>query len=254
MLIENLVYSSCLKIVCALCVLLHTPVLLFVFHSLFKWIEGEHNCWGHLGYLMPLRLILNMFSSWSLLFICLLKITKQNNFDLLRRTQTFDGNTFWHSMFFLCSPSKWDFIYYVLLCLRVCSKQIGNRCHELKCRTHTIKKHITLVATVKMMLLICITKQYRWCISDYNTTQETLLEIHYMGIHHMLLFLSEGCSSSFEWDHSTGAENMKLSLLPEQASSTVALPDQFLSAGRFGILFLIHPLLSYLTRRLYYGY
>lgn len=35
-----------LKIVCALCVLLHTPVLLFVVHSPFKSIEcqQEHNC------------------------------------------------------------------------------------------------------------------------------------------------------------------------------------------------------------------
>ena len=145
-----------------------------------------------------------------------------NCFDLLKRTQVFDGYTFWHSVFFLSGPSKWDFIYYVLLCLRVCSKQIANRWNELKCRTHTINKHINLVARVRMMLLINITQQYRWCISYYNTSiisQETLLEMHYMGIHHMELFLSEFCSSSFEWDLSTGAENTKLSQPPEQTGA-----------------------------------
>lgn len=47
---------------------------------------------------------------------------------------------------------------------------------------------------------------------------------------------------------------MKLSLLPEQAGSTLALPGQFLGAGTFVISFLTHSLLSFLTRRLYYGY
>lgn len=142
----------------------------------------------------------------------------------------FDGNTFWHSLFLLSSPSKWDFIYYVLLCLKVCSKQIANRWNELKCRTHTIKKHISLVARLQMILLIRITKQYRWYISGYNTTlisQETLLEMYFMAVHHMVLFLSEGCSSSFEWDCSTGAGNMKFSLLPEHSGSTVALLISF---------------------------
>lgn len=60
---------SKLKIVCALCVLLHTPVLLFVVHSPFKSIEcqQEHNCWGHLVFSTPLRQIISIpwiFSSF----------------------------------------------------------------------------------------------------------------------------------------------------------------------------------------------
>lgn len=48
---------SKLKIACALCVFLHTPVLLFVVHSPFKSIEcqREQNWWGHMVFLMPLR-------------------------------------------------------------------------------------------------------------------------------------------------------------------------------------------------------
>lgn len=140
----------------------------------------------------------------------------------------FDRKTFCYSVFFLSGPSKWDLIYYVLLFLRVCSKQLANWWNKLKCRTHTINKNISLVARVQMTLLICITKKYRWYISDCNTTlisQKTLLEMHYIGIHHVVLFLSKGCSSCFEWDHSTRLENTTFSLLPEQTGSMVALPD-----------------------------
>lgn len=146
MLIENLVCPSCWKIICALCISLHTPVLLFAFHSLLKSTEcqGEHNCWGHLVYLMPLGLILNIWWIFSLLcslheIYCLFIIKKYNIY--LKEHEYLIGTCF-DIMSSSSGPSKWDFIYYVLLCWRV------YRWNEFKCGTHTIKKHISLADRV----------------------------------------------------------------------------------------------------------
>lgn len=67
----------------------------------------------------------------------------------------FDGNTFQYSVFSLSGPGLGDFIYYVLLLLRVCSKQRADRL------IHTINKHLSLVERLQIMLLIHITRQYR---------------------------------------------------------------------------------------------
>lgn len=80
-----------------------------------------------------------------------------------------------------------------------------------------------------MMPSICTSKQYRWYIIDYKTTQisqEILLEMH--SVHHMKVEL-QFCSSSFEWDCSAEAEDMKLFLFHGAASlhndTPWSLPD-----------------------------
>lgn len=120
-------------------------------------------------------------------------------------------------------------ILIVILYYGICSRKIANRLNELKYRTHTINIHISLVARVQMMPSICTSKQYRWYIIDYKTTQisqEILLEMH--SVHHMKVEL-QFCSSSFEWDCSAEAEDMKLFLFHGAASlhndTPWSLPD-----------------------------
>lgn len=102
---------------CLLCFTTHSYAII-VFPSLFKPIEHreERNCYGHLVYLMSLRLIVNM--SW--LFSILYSFMKNKHFGLFKWTRVFNGNTFQYSVFFHSHPGKEDFTYYFSLYLRVC--------------------------------------------------------------------------------------------------------------------------------------